>query len=231
MYVIRSFTISILQFSDPVFLRVLIKAILLSFFVFMCLAGLVWFFLSETSFFNFWFFEIITDVLGGISVLFITWLLFPGVALFFVTLFLDDIVDAVENRHYQNDLSIRNVAFSKMIIVSLRFSLITLALNILALPFYVLTIWFPPFTLVIFYCLNGYLLGREYYELIALRHLDPTKIVLIRKANKWILFMVGVGITFLFSIPIINMLAPVIGVAVMTHVFRSLKTDSKELTN
>ena len=231
MYVIRSFTISILQFSDPVFLRVLIKAISLSFFVFICLAGLVWFLLSETSFFNFWFFEIITDVLGGISVLFITWLLFPGVALFFVTLFLDDIVDAVENRHYQNDLSIRNVAFSKMIIVSLRFSLITLALNILALPFYMLTIWFPPFTLVIFYCLNGYLLGREYYELIALRHLDPTKIVLIRKANKWILFMVGVGITFLFSIPIINMLAPVIGVAVMTHVFRSLKTDSKELTN
>ena len=98
----------------------------------------------------------------------------------------------------------------------------TLALNLLALPFYLLTFWFPPFALAIFYCLNGYLLSREYYELVALRRLDTAAAVALRKANKQRLFLAGVIITFLFTIPIVNLFAPVIGVAAMAHVFRSL---------
>lgn len=222
---INSFLISIHQLWDPPFRKVLFRALVLSIFVFACLTGLVWFFLTETSFFTFWLFEMIADVLGGIAIVFLTWLLFPAVASFFVTLFLEDIVDAVENRHYSEDPPARPVVFSSMIMISLRFTAVTLALNILALPFYLLTIWFPPLAMVVFFSLNGYLLGREYYELVALRRLDSKDTALIRKANKWPLFLAGVGITFLFTIPIVNLLAPVIGVAALTHIFRSLHAD------
>ena len=40
-----------------------------------------------------------------------------------------------------------------------------------------LLIWLPPINLFIFYGLNGYLLSREYFELVALRHLDATSAV------------------------------------------------------
>ena len=143
---------------------------------------------------------------------------------FFVSLFLEEIVDAVDNRHYPDDSPARPVAFTTTVVVALRFTGIALALNILALPFYFVTFWFPPFAMVVFYCLNGYLLSREYYELVALRRLDPTDAVSIRKANKQRLFLAGVVITFLFTIPIVNLFAPVIGVAAMAHIFRSLRT-------
>jgi uncharacterized protein involved in cysteine biosynthesis len=221
---IKAFSVSIGQLVDPAFRNVLLRALMLSVIVFVCLTGVVWFVLTETTFFNFWLFEMIADVLGGIGVVFVTWLLFPAVASFFVTLFLEDIVDAVENRYYPNDSQARPVMLSTMVIVSLRFTAVTLALNILVLPFYLLTIWFPPLAMGVFYSLNGYLLGREYYELVALGRLDPTNTAVIRKANRWPLFFAGVGITFLFTIPILNLLAPVIGVAAITHIFKTFGT-------
>tara|TARA_Y100001960_G_scaffold331107_1_gene427046 strand:- start:1226 stop:1906 length:681 start_codon:yes stop_codon:yes gene_type:complete len=221
--VIRSFSLSIRQLPDPAFRKVLIRALVLAIIVFVGLAGVVWFVLAGTSLFRFWFLEMIVDVLGGVAAAVVTWLLFPAVASLFVSLFLEDIVDAVDIRHYPDDPRARAVALSTTIVVALRFTGITLALNIVVLPFYFLTFWFPPFALVIFYCLNGYLLSREYYELVALRHLDPADAAMIRKNNKRCLFLAGVVVTFFFTIPIVNLFAPVIGVAAMAHIFRSLR--------
>lgn len=221
---IRSFSLSIRQLPDLAFRKVLIRALVLAIIVFVCVASVVWFVLAGTNLFTFWLLEMIIDMLGGIATVVVTWLLFPAVASFFVSLFLEEIVDAVDNRYYPDDLPARHVALTTTIVVSLRFTGITLALNILALPFYFLTFWFPPLAMVIFYCLNGYLLSREYYELVALRRLDPTDAGSIRRANKQRLFLAGVVITLLFTIPIVNLFAPVIGVAAMAHIFRSLRT-------
>ncbi len=221
---IRSISLAIRQLPDPAFRRVLVQSLLLAAVVFVGLATIVWFFMAGTNFFTFWLLEMIVDALGGIAVAVMTWLLFPAVASFFVSLFLEDIVAAVENRHYPDDPPARSVPLSTTISVSLRFTGVTIALNLLALPLYLLTFWFPPFALAIFYGLNGYLLSREYYELVALRRLDTVAAVSLRKANKQRLFLAGVIITFLFTIPIVNLFAPVIGVAAMAHVFRSLRT-------
>ena len=219
---IRSIFLAIRQLPDPALRRVLVQSLLLAAAVFVVLAAVVWFFMTGTNFFTFWLFEMIVDALGGIAVAVMTWLLFPAVASFFVSLFLEDVVAAVEDRHYLDDPPARSVPLSTTVAVSLRFTGVTLALNLLALPFYLLTFWFPPFAIMIFYCLNGYLLSREYYELVALRRLETTAAVALRKANKQRLFFAGVIITFLFTIPIVNLFAPVIGVAAMAHVFRSL---------
>ncbi len=206
---------------DPKFRKVFLHSVILSIIIFACFSGVVWFLLLESSFFNFWLLEMTVDVLGAVSVMVVTWLLFPAVASFFVTLFLDDIVEAVESRYYPEDLPPSAVSFSRLSITTLRFTGITLVLNILAIPIYFFTIWFPLIAVVVYYCLNGYLLSREYYELVALRHLQSSDINKIRKANSRKLFLTGLGITFLFTIPIVNLLAPVIAVTVMTHIFKS----------
>ena len=218
---IKPFLISISQLPQPVFRKVMLRAVLLSVFVFASLAGVVSYILSETSFFSFWLFEMIVDVLGGFAIIILTWIFFPIVASFFITFFLEDIVEAVENRYFPDDSLAQPAKLSTSIAVSLRFTSITFLLNLLALPLYLLTIWFPPATVLIFYSLNGYLLGREYFELVALRHLDSKDIALTRKAYKWQLFFAGVMITFLFTIPIVNLFAPIISVAAITHIFNS----------
>ena len=222
---IRHFALAIRQLSDPAFRRVLLRSLSLAVAVFTGLAAVVWFFLAGTDFFTFWLIEWIVGVLGGVAVAVVTWLLFPAVVSFFVGLFLEEIVAAVEERHYPDDLPARSVPISTAIVVSLRFAGVTLALNLLALPLYLITFWFPPLALAIFYCLNGYLLSREYYELVSLRRLDAGAAEMLRKANRQRLFLSGVVITFLFTIPIVNLFAPVIGVAAMAHIFRSLHAD------
>ena len=219
---IKSFSLAVRQLPDPAFRRVLLLALLLATLVFAGLAAVVWFFLAGTSFFTFWLLEMLVDVLGGVAVVVVTWLLFPAVASFFVSLYLEDIVGAVEERHYPHDPPARSVPLSATIMVSLRFTGVTLALNLLAMPFYLLTFWFPPFALALFYSLNGYLLSREYYELVALRRLDAKAATVLRKANARRLFLAGVAITFLFTVPIVNLFAAVIGVAAMAHLFRAL---------
>ena len=219
---INLFLISFSQLPDPAFRRVIVKAILLSVFVFVFLAIIVWFVLSETNFFTFWLFEAFADIFGGVTAIIIAWLLFPTLASFFITLFLEDIVEAVESRHYPDTLLEKINNPSATFINSLRFTAIALLLNILAIPFYFFTIWFPPLGIFVFYCLNGYLLGREYFELVALRHIKMEDIPSIRQSNRWQLFLFGSVTTFLFTIPIINFLAPILGVTGMTHFFRKL---------
>ena len=219
---INLFLISFSQLPDPAFRRVIIKAILLSVFVFVFLAIIVWFVLSETNFFTFWLFEAFADIFGGVTAIIIAWLLFPTLASFFITLFLEDIVEAVESRHYPGVILEKFNSPSATFIISLRFTAIALLLNILAIPFYFFTIWFPLLGIFVFYCLNGYLLGREYFELVALRHMKMEDIPSIRRSNRWQLFLFGSVTTFLFTIPIINFLAPILGVTGMTHFFRKL---------
>ena len=100
------------------------------------------------------------------------------------------------------------------------FLTVAIALNILAIPVYLVLLLFPPLFPVAFCGINGYLLCREYFELAAHRHMDP--------ANAWpcatkivgVYGRTGAGIAFLFTVPFVNLDAPVIAVAAMVHVFK-----------
>jgi len=87
----------------------------------------------------------------------------------------------------------------------------------LALPIYLVFFFLGPLNLFVFYALNGYLLGREYFELIAHRRMEPLQALHLRRAFQGQMFLAGVIITFLMTIPVVNLLAPVIATATMVH--------------
>jgi len=72
---------------------------------------------------------------------------------------------------------------------------------------------------MLFYALNGYLLGREYFELAASRRIDPVSARNLRKRHRILVYFAGVVIAFLFSIPFVNLIAPLLGAAWMVHLF------------
>jgi len=105
----------------------------------------------------------------------------------------------------------------------LRFALVVLALNLAALPLYLAALLVPPLYLFVFYGLNGYLLGREYFELVALRHMDPAAARTVFRRNRTSLSVAGAVIAVMLGIPLVNLLAPIVATAFMVHLFADMR--------
>lgn len=153
----------------------------------------------------------------GITVAFI-FLLFPVAALF-VGLFLEEVADAVEDKHYPDDPKAREASFTAGLITGLRFFAVVLGLNMLLLPFYFLL---PGINVLLFYSLNGYLIGREYFELVALRHHSAAEMAQMRRQERRTVFLAGLIIAIPLSIPLVNLIGPLFGVAFMVHVYKDI---------
>jgi uncharacterized protein involved in cysteine biosynthesis len=104
-----------------------------------------------------------------------------------------------------------------------RFTLTAIGLNLLVLPLYLV----PGINLVLFYLLNGYLLGREFFVAMARRHMPINEAIQLRKDHSRIITLGGIGLAFLATIPLVNLFAPFWGVAMMTHLFHALKPEPK----
>ena len=85
-------------------------------------------------------------------------------------------------------------------------------------------IFIPPVNIFVFYALNGYLMGREYFELVAQRRMDPIRVQYLRKSFSGRVFLAGVVIAVITTIPIINLVAPVIGAAAMAYLFEDWRS-------
>lgn len=210
---ISAFLKAIGQLSDPRIRRVLWISLGSTLTLFALLFGGVWFLLRETVLFDWWFLEDVVDTLGIFATVGLTWLLFPAIASSIVGLLLDGVARAVEARHYPSLPPAPGAGVTDALLSSLKLVAIMVALNILALPLYL----FPVINLFVFYGMNGYLLGREYFELVALRRMKPADAYVLRKSRGIRVFSAGVIIAFLLTLPVVNLLAPVLGTAAMVH--------------
>ena len=165
------------------------------------------------------------------AVVFLTWLLFPSVVTLIVSFFLEDAIKAVESRHYPELADTRRQSVKEIVLITVKFTLISLVLNILALPIYVIFFFIGPLNLFVFYALNGYLLGREYFELVAHRRYDPLQAIHLRSAFKGQMFLAGVVIAFLMTIPVVNLVAPMVATAALVHLVHTWQSRLDVLAN
>jgi len=221
---------AISQIGDPVLRRVVLIGIGGSGLVFVLLSALVWWIFStqvDLSSLSLWgWVESILDWIAGfvvgMSLIVVSAILFPGVATIIVGFFLEDVVAAVEKKHYPGEPPARPQPVSEVLASTVRFALSVIGLNLLCLPLYLILMFVPPFNLVLYYLLNGYLVSREYFELVALRRMGPAAALQMRRQSRGRILMAGILLTFLLTIPIINFLTPVIATAFMVHVFHGL---------
>ncbi|MEM9879067.1 MAG: EI24 domain-containing protein [Pseudomonadota bacterium] len=155
-----------------------------------------------------------------------SWFLFPAIATAVMGLFLDDIIDAVEAKHYPSLPAKKRLGFAEAAWMSVKLALVILAVNLLALPFYIILLFTAIGPLVLFVGINSYLLGREYFEMVAARHIAPKDVSRFRRQNRVDVFLLGLGITGLFMIPVINLIAPLVGVGAAVHSFHHTMGDA-----
>ncbi|MCB2116054.1 MAG: EI24 domain-containing protein [Rhodobacteraceae bacterium] len=218
------------QLHDRRFLKVLVLGILLALAllggIYAITVGMIGWFVPA-SFTLPWIGEIawVQDLLswGSLALMLVLsiFLMVP-VASAFTGIFLDDVADAVEARHYPGLPAPLRQPFGEALADSLKFLGVILIANLVALVVYFLS---GPFAPLVFWAVNGFLLGREYFQMAAMRRLGRGGAMALRKRHSGQIFAAGLLMAAPLSVPVVNLLIPVLGAATFTHLFHRLNGD------
>lgn len=227
MSLIADFGRALAQLRDPRFLGVLLKALLITVIglaaVFWAvMLGLGWILPDSVSLPWIGPVGFLDDLASWAAVgamLVLSVVLMVPVAAAVVGFFLEDVADAVEAEHYPGLAPVEGLAISVQAVDALRFFGLVVAVNLAALLVYVLM---PPLAPFVFWLVNGFLLGREYFQLVAMRRLGPAGAKRLRAANSGRIWLAGTMMAVPLSVPVLNLLVPILGVAVFTHQFHRL---------
>ena len=154
---------------------------------------------------------------GFILALLLAFLIAPVTALI-AGLFLDDVAEIIEREDYSDEPAGTPIPLGRSLIYSLKFLCIVLLGNLLAL--FMLLI--PGVNLIAFFIVNGYLLGREFFEFAAMRYRGEAGAKAFREQNRINVFLGGLVIAGFMAIPFINLLTPLFAAAMMVHLHKAL---------
>lgn len=160
--------------------------------------------------------------LGGLALIAASIFLIPPVTSLIAGLYLDDIASKVERANFPNDPPGRDLPTGQSIWLAVWFFFVVLIVNLIAL--FLLLI--PGVNLIAFYVGNGYLLGREYFELAAMRHVSGAEAKRIRRANRLTVLLCGLVIAALASVPILNLVTPLFATGFMVRMWKRIAAKS-----
>lgn len=205
---------------EPELFGVVLKSLLLSFLLF---AGL--FIAVETGVqhlpaLHWHWLNVFLTLLAPLLVLVLAFFLGAPVAAIFASLYLNGIARAVERKYYPADAPAPGAPLLPSILVALRLLGWILVLSLALLP---IDVAVPPVGSLATLGVNGWLLGREYFELAALRHLPRAKVDAMRRRHGAAVLGAGFLIAVLAEIPVVDFIAPLFGAALMVHVFKNLQ--------
>ncbi|MBF0356842.1 MAG: EI24 domain-containing protein [Alphaproteobacteria bacterium] len=215
---IDGFLKALKQLSDPRLKGVLWMGALGALSLEIALWALLWWGLSFLRLFEWAWLDASLDVGLLLVVMIASLWFFPVLSTLIVGFFLERVARAVEERHYPGLPAAREVGLGESLFTALRFGLVSLGLNLLVLPLY----FIPLLNLGVFLLLNGYLLGREYFELVGSRRLEPGPLAVKRLGHRGRLLLVGMAGAALMAVPLVNLAVPVLLTAWMVHVAQSL---------
>ncbi|WP_170357164.1 EI24 domain-containing protein [Ruegeria arenilitoris] len=169
----------------------------------------------------------LNDVLnysGIFLVLILPVFLMVPVASAITSMFLDEVAQAVEDRHHPNLPPVPSVPIWDALLDSLGFLGVLIVANVLALVLYAL---FTPLAPFIFWGMNGFLLGREYFTLAAMRRIGRDGAQALRARHAGTIWVAGILMAIPLSIPLVNLVIPIIGAATFTHIFHGLSRQAE----
>lgn len=217
----RALFLSLEQLGDRRILAVLARSLAVTLAVFAALGVATWWLVRGTiAAWTNWHADGLAAALSAVVTGLALWLLFRAVSIAVVGIFADDVVEAVEARHYPaaRDMA-RPVGFARGLGMGLASAARVLLVNLAMAPLYVLLLVTGVGTAFAFFLVNGWLLGRDLGDMVAVRHLGGAAIRDWRKATVGRRFLLGLANTGLFVVPGVNLVAPVLGAAMATHLY------------
>ncbi|MCR9126614.1 MAG: EI24 domain-containing protein [Rhodobacteraceae bacterium] len=230
--ILAAFLKALGQIGDPRFRRVLGLGILLALGLLIgASAGLLWLLdralgeeitlplLGQVAWLD--------DLLGwssALAMLVLSVFLMIPVASAITSMMLDQVAQAVEDRHYPHLPPAAPVPITDVLRDTAGFLAVLVAANLAAIVLYLL---FAPAALLIFWAVNGFLLGREYFTLVAMRRLGRDAARQLRRTHAGRIWLAGTLMAVPLTLPILNLIVPILGAATFTHIFHRLNSSGR----
>ena len=226
--ILKSFSLALAQLGDPRFRRVLLTGVALTLGLliaasvgFMALVG--WLvgedaslpFIGQVTWLN----EVLSWTSLLVMIVLSVFLMVP-VASAITSMFLDEVAQAVEDKHYPGLPEVPGVPVIDAVRDTVGFLGVLILANLLALILYVI---FTPLAPFIFWALNGFLLGREYFTLAAIRRVGRVEARKLRARNTGTIWLAGTLMAIPLSVPLVNLVIPILGAATFTHIFHRVQ--------
>ena len=167
----------------------------------------------------------IVSIAAGLGVVFGAVFLMPAITSLVASFFVDDVAEHVELEYYPAERSGFALPFGVAMTEGVKTALLTILVYLIALPF----VLFAGAGFLIFFFATAWLLGREYFELAAMRFRSPADAKAMRKYHGGTVFAAGLVIAAFVSIPIVNLATPLFGMALMVHMHKRLSGPRPEL--
>lgn len=167
----------------------------------------------------------IISIAAGLGVVFGGVFLMPAITSLVASFFVDDVADIVEREYYPAERPGTTLPFNQAILEGIKTAVLTILVYLVALPL----VFLAGAGFLIFFLAAAWLLGREYFELAAMRFRSPEDAKAMRRDNAATIFTAGLFIAAFVSIPVVNLAAPIFGMAFMVHMHKRLSGPRPEL--
>lgn len=219
---LSAFFLSVGQLGDPKIIRVLLKSLGVTLTVLLLVGAALWYgvvrlvaWIGATPEAGGW-----AGAAAVLLWLFAGFFLFRVIAVAVIGIFADEVVAAVEAKHYPEALAeARDVPFGRSVAMGLGSAGRLILVNLAVSPLYLLLLITGVGTALLFFVVNGWLLGQDLGDMVAARHVPRKDMKSWRGSTSFQRFLLGLAGTGLFLIPILNLVAPVLGAAMATHLF------------
>jgi uncharacterized protein involved in cysteine biosynthesis len=167
----------------------------------------------------------IVSIAAGFGVVFGAIFLMPAITSLVASVFVDEVADHVELEHYPTEPPGTALPLGLAITEGIKTALLTLLVYLIALPF----VFVAGLGFIAFFIATAWLLGREYFELAAMRFRTPAEAKAMRRDHAALIFAAGLVIAAFVSIPIVNLATPLFGMAFMVHLHKRLSGPQRQL--
>jgi CysZ protein len=167
--------------------------------------------------------EWLSGIIAAIALAFGLALLIAPVTAIIAGLFLDDVAEVVERTDYPSDPPGRPVPALRSLVLALKFFGVVILGNIIAL----LLLLLPGVNIAAFFIVNGYLLGREFFEFAAMRFRPEAEAKALRRKHAGMVFLAGLVIAAFLAVPLLNLVTPLFAAAMMVHLHKAVSAREK----
>ncbi|MER9842188.1 sulfate transporter family protein [Mesorhizobium australicum] len=133
-------------------------------------------------------------------------------------LFLDDVAEVVERTDYPGDPAGRAMPALRSLVLAIKFFGVVILGNVVAL----LLLLVPGINIAAFFIVNGYLLGREFFEFAAMRFRGEEEARALRRQYAGTVFLSGLVVAAFLAVPLLNLLTPIFAAAMMVHLHKAI---------
>ncbi len=220
---LQALLLSIGQLGDRRIIAVFVKSMLVTLAIFTAIGAALWWGVAYLVARYFAASDSMASLAAATAILIAllgAWLLFRVVAIAVIGVFADEVVHAVEVKHYPDRYAAaRDLSFARSAAMGLKSAGRALLANIVFSPVYLLLMVTGIGTPIAFFAVNSWLLGRDLGDMVAARHMPARDLSRWRNTTRLARFATGAAGTGLFFIPFVNFIAPIVGAAMATHMF------------